>query len=718
MNLASPSLKRYIAHQSVKFNDIPSILDHALYIGGKWGFIFRGYSGKIGSLFNPILFNTRKYTSIKYFVLLNHLREHNVIDNKLYDLIENDPMSAKELSKNMGISNQKMNSLLRKEEALGNIIRYQNIYFTWEQFETKFPELISSFHTIANSLLDEPTQLKKHLILSILERYPFLSIKQLSYLSMINRIDLTTVLSQLIKENYVKSKFYNSFDETFYTEYISLNSEAVNDITVLERYDPLVRLLEINGLVTQGYKYWLFNNGSPLAEFSLRTNKNKKILSKLNILTTTSLQSDNIISKIIEWSKQYKVGIGEKDIHTPQSHNALKFIKILLKRGYKYINNGLEWQNKPQSLTEDFLKQNNISYWYKTKQINAKYSTTSQLLDDLIQLESKYSIAIRLHTSPQLLNFDNVIYTSGIFHRFGYISIKHVPLIISAWPKNPKLYYIDKKIISIIGDDVVNVETIINSLKETRARILQRISYLENVRAILRDQYNVNSYKKFPFTTNPDAWSSLHALSRIVVKFLEFQIPMTKEQIIRYFGISDYTFTELRNYLLSRDEIIEGFFLPNYNQIQFSTPEVIAEIKNHSLVEDESMYSRVDILPYSDPMITLHLNSLLAKNVYLQPKKRPVPGTEIWGILLDGSPIGYVKTYPSISNMVDVDIEINVVNHSLKIPILSGILQKIAMIFKIWNNDTIKLISINNEDPRISKWSQLHFVTESLDILY
>ena len=174
--------------------------------------------------------------------------------------------------------------------------------------------------------------------------------------------------------------------------------------------------------------------------------------------------------------------------------------------------------------------------------------------------------------------------------------------------------------------------------------------------------------------------------------------------------------------MIRTGELLEGYFIDNKSDVQITTPSVIDELSTPMdkdempVFEEINSYERVDILPFNDPVTILHLNPFLIDNSDILPKKR-LSGSTTWNSLFwDGDIIGYLLITPD--TLGTVEIEINIIEKRVKNVILSGIIQKLVNVRTEWFNEKIKIVAINGTDPRDSQFELLHFLIESLGVIY
>ena len=212
------------------------------------------------------------------------------------------------------------------------------------------------------------------------------------------------------------------------------------------------------------------------------------------------------------------------------------------------------------------------------------------------------------------------------------------------------------------------------------------------------------------------------ALIEIIHTFLKNHIPLTRDDLIRYFGLPLSRLSEVIQFMIRSGELIEGYFIDNKSDVQITTPSVIDELsapmneEDLPVFEEMNSYERVDILPFNDPVTILHLNPFLMDNPEIMPKKRLATNTTWNSVFWDGRIIGYVLITPDFSGLAD--IEINIIEKRLKNVVLSGIIQKLVNVRTEWFDEKIRIIAINETNPKDSRFDLLHFLIESLGIIY
>ncbi|MHA2277253.1 MAG: hypothetical protein ACXAC2_15875 [Candidatus Kariarchaeaceae archaeon] len=281
----------------------------------------------------------------------------------------------------------------------------------------------------------------------------------------------------------------------------------------------------------------------------------------------------------------------------------------------------------------------------------------------------------------------------------------------------------------LVEDTSNQTEEIIHAINQPRNKIIARLRYLESFRKIHRDlnsdfrvlncQWNV-----FSFDIDPADVRSVSEIKKIITKILTINIPLTINQLSRLLGLTFAELSKLKDELLKKGEIIEGYFFDIHQDLQLSTPGVVNSIQNiiNSANENsekiESSFPEVNLVPQSDPLATLHLPELILTDKILSISDRIDPLTEIWMILWNSSPCGYLLKIPSNRQLIDFDIEIKLLTEFENISILSLIIDKLSYFNQIWSGDQLFLSKINDGQVTSRRYEQLHFILESVNISY
>ncbi len=201
---------------------------------------------------------------------------------------------------------------------------------------------------------------------------------------------------------------------------------------------------------------------------------------------------------------------------------------------------------------------------------------------------------------------------------------------------------------------------------------------------------------------------------------LKNNIPLNNSQLSRFFGLTTEEILQIKNYLLVKEKLIDGYFLDGESEIQLTIPTTIdiIDMDEVKTTEDDyqSVVQRVDLVPEKDPLAIFHLTPLVMSDQSLIPSDRQVIGTRTWMILWDGIPAGYILKIPEKAGMPDYNMDIRLAKNLTTLPVISGAVQKFVEYMRSWYGEEGKLNSINGSAPRDRKWEALRFFFESIGI--
>ncbi|MCE7736662.1 MAG: hypothetical protein GPJ54_17395 [Candidatus Heimdallarchaeota archaeon] len=744
-------------HHRPRSNSIQAllrVLDKAWWVSGEYGLkaridtasrsIIRRIQNE--GVLKLILNNAyRICTPPNYLISTSH-RVREEFDTDLLDLIKpTGKINRIELASLLNVSLKQVDIRVKREVRSGNLISFREDLWFWQDFISEF-----NFKYLGESLatMDRDTQLKT-IILLVLERYPYLHVEQIAYLSQIHKYDLARPLSQLTRSGEIKRgiTINDSPDELFLLE--EKENEDINweevPYFVLEKRDALVEILKLERDIDhRDGDYWIFTQGLPQAEFNLNKIKGRKRykLGEFRGISTATLDTQQLLLVISEWAKQSRIYL-EINIEDEEARLATRFVQLLQERGYQFVDESLilrvqEKTPKPGIRPKSYKKKGytlqQLGGWYREKQFltGTKSIEEIDIIKQLVQVDEVKSIAYRKKVKPEDLVLGDLIYTYGINFRTGFTTENYFQDILLAYPKIPDMGFLDRKIEASIGEGSTTNE-IVSKLGKNATDVKRRLQNLERSRVIRRDtskdlstenclwipaSYNLKEINRGDGKRNP-----AH-LGNLLVNFLSSHIPLTLDQLSQFFGYTPKYLEEIKNKLLRRGEIVEGYYLQNQVEAQISTPKIIEEIEEYLEREEEEemeddeneIKNNIDILPFSDPIALLFIKDLLMKNVELQPTKRYHMESEWWIILWSGVPIGYLVKIPTNKQLVDYDIDIKIVDDMLTNPVISGIIQQLVNVFKHWFDDELNLVEVNGIRISDERFETLHFLISTLGI--
>jgi hypothetical protein len=568
---------------------------------------------------------------------------------------------------------------------------------------------------------------------------------QISLLTGIHKYDLIQDLIHLDQNDYlnrgitIQESLTELFNAYNYQDTLDTNWSEF-PIFSLEKRDALVELIMMDPEISYGSgDHWFFAEGLPQADFDLiKEGKSRKYkITNFRRNSIATLSTPQILQQIELWADKNKIKLLSPQLEGINTRLAKLFTNLLVKRGYDMEDDDLvlnrigriKGKVKKYKTISNTFSSKLLSNWYRKKQYLSQKSpnSVSDLLIELIQLNEIESICYRMGLPPENLNFDDTTYSNGIFQKNGFIHNRYLPLIDDIWQKEIKLSILDEKLLSILKDDKIYIPELVKQVNLSPSKLQIRINYLLSIR-LIEMKIDIETRKTYFSAIDPklfvrdDKKKPNTSLQELIIIFLNNHIPVTKDDLTRYFGLTSSILSYIIQSMVISGELVEGYFIASKSDVQISTPAVIDELSN--LTEDEDMpsfeemnsYDRVDILPFNDPLTILYLNPFLMDNFELLPKKRLSADTTWNSIFWDGKIIGYLLITPD--SMGIAEIEINIVEKRLKNLILSGIIQKVVNIRTEWFNEQIRIIAINEIDPKDSRFELLHFLIDSLGVAY
>ncbi len=706
-------------------------LDRAWWVSGKYGILSRIHSNlrspikmiqREGSL-KLMLDNVFRICTVNNYLHITLHQSSEISDPELYEIFTDElKIDRVVLANKLNTTIRKLDYMVRRELKKYNLIQYQGSIW--------LPEYLSEsidYHKIEY----------EDLVIKVLDRYPYISIDQISYLTGIHPLVLLKPISELTSSEKIIRGLTrdDSPDELFK---LNIKTEIVVDwddcsVFVIEKRDALVEIIKLERyFVHKDGDFWIFINGIPQAEFDLDKIKGKKEykITSFKLLPTAELSNSEIIGKLFEWAIGVRLKI-DANIDDVQSKIAVKFTNMLISRGYQMIKDALTLRKKTdgKKIYAD-KKTVNVGYtwadigrWYRDKQYLGDHDKNiEEIIINLVQVDSSYSIAYRMRMPPSNLMLGEIIYCYGIAFRHGFTASEHLQEILLAYPKMTNISIMDRQIITALSGSIADI-TKNTGLLQTEVK--QRLLFLERNRIVRRDcnfPIDTDNCIWMPFTDDGNLKKAVikpsnSAINDLIIKLLKNHIPLTLAQVSQFMGIKTAYLIEIKEELLRRGEILEGYYLDFLSEPQITLAEVIASIEEYEYKDDEEIPDQiVDILPFSDPIAIVQVRSLLLNHSELQPIKRYDTKTEWWLILWNGEPIGYLLKIPSDTELIDFDIHIKIRKGMDTIPVISALIQQIVNIFVSWFDDIIKIIDINNEPLDRERFEPLEFLLATLGL--
>lgn len=680
-----------------------------------------------GALSVPIYGVNRIISLSTFQLLLTGFRTEIELDEIVKFVKNNGSTTIQLILKSLNLPVKIIEKSINKALKTWNIIKFQDKLFYWEEF-IREKDFFPYFQS-------EGSQLNENIVLTILNSYPFLTINQIALLSGCARSQVENDIYEIAGQSQISRGLMrnNSSEEYFNrkqeSQIFDVNWEETPSF-VLEKRDALVEVIKLEQHFDfSDANYWFFLDGIPQAQFNLKKQgkSNQYIVKGFNRLLKTKRNLAEIELKLKEWAKGQNIPISIDFTDSPYVSLTKKMIISLQKRGYVFQNGSLSlFLDRKQISGYNPFSMKNLGTWYLDKQMFSSILPAGEILHELIQLDDLNSLFIRLPSEISSLDLTNVIYTAGINYRLGFIHRDMLPVIIKAWPREPKLNNIDHQILQMLGTRPQSISQILSRIDQPRTMVLTRIRYLEQVRSIHRDLsmgFNTQSqiWKILDKTSNVGNEKSLNDIGKIVCQILSTNPPLTINQLSRYLGLSFSEINDIKQELLRSDQVIEGYYFDLYKEIQLSTPMVvnhIQEIMNSPPDKDELDSIRIHLIPPTDPLVILHLSNLILSNKALELNTRIEPTTEIWMIMLDSYPCGYFLKIPSQLPLIDFEIEIRILPELVKIPVLSAVIDKLSYLNQLWMNDQLYLKSMNNIPTGTRKFEQLQFILNTVGIKF
>ena len=167
---------------------------------------------------------TNRFVTREFYLCYMHLMKKEIEDTEiLAQLMKEGSIEKKQLATNMGISIRSLTPRLVKDIDSGNIvIQNDEIYFI-DNFVEKYPNIVSNRtnYSDKNLLLISSSELKRQLILHVIENYPYLSMDQISLLTGIHKYDMIQDLIHLDQNDFINrgitiqestSELFNSYN--------------------------------------------------------------------------------------------------------------------------------------------------------------------------------------------------------------------------------------------------------------------------------------------------------------------------------------------------------------------------------------------------------------------------------------------------------------------------------------------------------------------------
>ncbi|MFV2013811.1 MAG: hypothetical protein ACC656_00140 [Candidatus Heimdallarchaeota archaeon] len=683
-----------------------------------------------GSLNIPIYGVNRIISQSTFQLLLQGFRKEIEKDDILNFVEDTGSTTIQHISDTLRLKPKRVEKSVSKALKTWNIIKYQNKLHYWKNFlqeRNLFPYFQS-----------DGSQLNENTVLNALNRYPFLTINQIALLSGYTKSQVEVQIYDIAHQSHLSKGIMrkDSSEEYFYLnqdiKLFDVNWKDTHPF-VLEKRDALVEILKLEQFFAfSDANYWFFLDGIPQAQFNLKREgkSNQYIIRGFNRLLKTDRNLNEIEYHLKLWAKNHNLSVSIDFTDSPYAELTKKMVSSLQKRGYIFQDGGLSLQlDRKTTSSYNPFSMEKLGTWYLDKQMFGSVLSANEILHELIQLDDLKSLFVRMPSETSLIDLSNIIYTTGINYRLGFVHKEILPMIIKGWPRKPKLINLDQRILQFLENDSFSTLQILAKIDQPRMKILARIRYLEQVRCIHRDlSQGVNSqsqtWQLFEPNSDLSFERSLSDIGKVIQQILSVNPPLTINQLSRYMGISFTEVNKIKQELLKSDQVIEGYFFDLYKEIQLSTPLVVShiqEIMDSYTVKNEidvSYMQQIHFVPSSDPIAILHLSNLILRDKSLEIKARLDPSSEIWMILWNSSPSGYFLKVPSQLLQIDFDIEIRIISKLVKIPVLSLIIDQLAYLNQLWNYERLYLKMINNISIANRKFEQLQFILDSVGIKF
>jgi DNA-binding Lrp family transcriptional regulator len=667
-------------------------------------------------MYKIIIDNTYRYVSRETLLVMREARMGQLDDEQLIGKIPEGGISRTLLASALDISVKSLNYLIRKEERKWNIIKVGDEIFQMDQY------------------LPQEKRTDDQLVAKLLRSYPYLSVSQIEFCSGLKGNRLATTIQRMTQNGQIVRGITREEvpDELFVlADFQPKDLDA--QVFVLEKRDAFVEILkQERDIDAQDGDYWLFVEDIPQAEFNLvKKGKNYQI-QELKRFSQTTYPLASLLETLQVWGKSHSMTIMTDRVQDQYTQNYILLAQSFLERGYTISNDVLSIaKDKPpptqtQTIETPKYSIQNWGTWQRNRQFINYDGSASDILFHVGQLDDIRSLAYRLNTRAEDLDLSDVIYLTGIDYRLGYLHKDHVEDVIRGWPRSGSITQIDKNILGELDEPRTTEElTVLTGMKPKQLR--QRLRYLEKLR-IIRKQVDqpkdLNSCQWIRFETGLEkirkpisGKREFKGISVFIIKLLETNIPLTIQQISRYLGIPAKELSGYLETMVNRGTLREGYFISHQGERQFTVPEVLNSLENYEIDdEDKAAIDQVDLLPSSDPMTQTRLYDLVIQHYSLQPQERYPENAEQWMILFNGHPVGYLTKMPSATPLVDYEVDILVVETENLMTILAGTIQKVANIFRYWNNDEGRIRKINGLSPKEDKWRSIQFLIESIGI--
>ena len=483
----------------------------AVWVSGDYGI-----RARVNSIaYNPInriknklklrINKTNRFVTREFYLCYIILRKKEFEDTEiLAQLMKEGYIDKKQLALNMGISIRALTPRLVKDLDTGNIVIENEMIYDVDNYINKYPDAVSNKSTFTdNNLLSiSSSELKRTLILHVIENYPYLSMDQISMLTGIHKFDLIQDLIHLDQNDYlnrgitIKESITELFNAYNYQDNPDINWSEFPTFS-LEKRDALVEILKLDEEITHGNgDIWIFVEGLPQADFDLiKEGKSRSYkIKNFRRNSIATLSTPQILEQIEIWADNNKVKLLSPQLEGINTRLAKLFTHLLVKRGYKMEDDdlilnrtgGVQGKVSRDKIRSHTFSRKILNVWYRRKQHLSHISRGSvpDLLVELIQLNEVDSICHRLGLPPSSFNYEGTTYTNGIFQNNGFIHNSYLPLIDRIWPKEVKLSILDEKLLSLLKEDNLRLSEIVESLDLSPSKTQIRINYLLSIRLI------------------------------------------------------------------------------------------------------------------------------------------------------------------------------------------------------------------------------------------
>ena len=407
-----------------------------------------------GALSIPIYGVNRVISQATFQLLLNGFRKEIPMDDVLTFAKNSGSTTIPLISKSLNLPISILEKSVNKALKTWNMIKYQDKLYYWEDF-IRARDLFPYFPS-------DESQLSENTVVTMLNSYPFLTINQIALLTGYTKSQVENDIYEISGESHItRGLMRNGSSEEYFnhkqeSQIFDINWEETPAF-ILEKRDALVEIIKLEqNFEFSDANYWFFLDGIPQAQFNLKKQgkSNQYIVKGFSRLLKTKRDLVEIESKLKEWAKNHNISLSIDFTDSPYASLTKKMISSLRKRGYVFQDGALSLllDRKP-ALGYNPFSMKKLGTWYLDKQMFGSVLSASEVLHELIQLDDLNSLFVRLSSEISSIDLTNVIYTSGINYRLGFVHKDILPIIIKVWPREPKFNNIDHRILLLLESE-------------------------------------------------------------------------------------------------------------------------------------------------------------------------------------------------------------------------------------------------------------------------